>query len=438
MHSSQSYWEPPIVNQEEIARRAAAEMNITSRKACMYFFRTAPYIDALYILFDDSVQPELIQRFCVHEGYTWDYSDEVFFHEHCIRSDACVCLSKPIDRIYSIYSTAHPEWHLKRYFTHNLRLLDHVYHCMKQNTVKEMLYKAGLDELAVYFDDLDVIDLLATKPSDLYDGLSMRVLRALNNKDGAALLSTTENRTYIRELNAKYPDIFDNPLNEAHCCYLSMLIKGKLLPGETGRLFREKKKHYDYDWCRSIFSLKMAGEQNLLDFTAFKEEFNHEIAVHDAIYRNYLSGLKPTDDLTQAKTIFWYLVTKKEEYNRRFRVSNRLRNYEWQERTPEFIIRYPQTVNDFIRESVFMQNCLQAYLEAVVDNNTTIMFMRKADNVNQPFITLEIQKKELKQAYHRFNRDCTKHEAEWITAWCGRHGIRTGRFQFDALVDELD
>ena len=153
MRSVQSSWGPPIVNQEEIARRAAAEMNITSRKACMYFFRTAPYIDALYILFDDSVRPELIRRFCVHEGYTWDYSDEVFFHKHCIRSDACVCLSKPIDRIYSIYSTAHPEWHLKRYFTHNLRLLDHVYHCMKQNTVKEMLYKAGLDELAVHFDD---------------------------------------------------------------------------------------------------------------------------------------------------------------------------------------------------------------------------------------------------------------------------------------------
>lgn len=85
-----------------------------------------------------------------------------------------------------------------------------------------------------------------------------------------------------------------------------------------------------------------------------------------------------------------------------------------------------------------MQNCLHAYLEAVEDNDTTIMFMRIADNVNQPFITLEIQKNELKQAYHRFNRDCTRQEAEWITAWCDRHGIRTGRFQFNALVDELD
>ena len=438
MRSSQSGWEPPMVNQKEIARRAAAEMNITGRKACMYIFRIIPYIDALYILFDESVRPELIRRFCVHEGYTWDFSDEKFFHGYCIRSDACLCLSKLVDQIYRLYSAEHPEWHLKRYYTHNLRLLDHVYHCMKQNTVKEMLYKAGLDELAVYIDDLDVIDLMATKPSDLYDGLSMRVLRALNNKDGAALLSTAERRTYIRELNTKYPDIFDTPLNEAHCCYLSMLIKGKLLPGETGRLFRKKKTDYDYDWCRSIFSLKMAGERNLLDFAAFKEDFSREIAVHDLIYRDYLSSLKPTDDLTQAKTIFWYLVTKKKEYNRRFRVSNRLRLYEWQERTSEFIIRYPQTVNDFLRESVFMQNCLHAYIEAVVDNDTTVMFMRKADNVNRPFITLEVQKNELKQAYHRFNRDCTRQEAEWITAWCGRHGIRTGRFQFNALVDELD
>ena len=88
MRSSQSGWEPPMVNQKEIARRAAAEMNITGRKACMYIFRIIPYIDALYLLVDESVRPDLIQRFCVHEGYTWDFSDEKFFHGYCIRSDA--------------------------------------------------------------------------------------------------------------------------------------------------------------------------------------------------------------------------------------------------------------------------------------------------------------------------------------------------------------
>ena len=85
-----------------------------------------------------------------------------------------------------------------------------------------------------------------------------------------------------------------------------------------------------------------------------------------------------------------------------------------------------------------MQNCLPWYLEAYCGNDTTIMFMRKANDVNKPFITIEIQHAELKQAYHRFNRDCNEKEAEWISAWCKRHGIRTGCFRFNAMVDELD
>ena len=58
--------------------------------------------------------------------------------------------------------------------------------------------------------------------------------------------------------------------------------------------------------------------------------------------------------------------------------------------------------------------------------------------MNRPFITIEIQHHELKQAYHRFNQDCSEKEAAWITAWCGRHGIGAGQFMFDATVDELD
>lgn len=438
MHSKQSDWLPPAVNLHEIALRAGKAMNITGQKLCFYIFKTEPYIDALFIRFDKKTRPDLIKRFTFREGFYWDYSDERFFHVNCIRSGICSCLSGPFDKIYSHYSALHPDWHLKRYYTHDLRLLDHIYNCMQQNTVKEMLYKSGLDEFAVHIDDLDEINLLASKPSDLYDGLSMRVLRALNCPDGVSLLNTSNNRQYLCALSNKYPDIFDSPLNDAQCCYLSMLIKGQLTPGETGRLFREKKQNYDGLWCRSIFAMKLAGEKSLLDFISFKKQFRDEIASHDPIYMDYMDRIEPDSDLTEAKLITWYLTVKKDEFNRRFRVSNRFRVYEWQERTPEYIFRYPQTINDFVREAVYMRNCLLSYLEAVVDNDTTIVFMRKANNVNMPFITLEIQRNMLKQAYHRFNQDCTPEEAEMVKAWCKHHGILTGLFTFNVMVDELD
>ena len=97
----------------------------------------------------------------------------------------------------------------------------------------------------------------------------------------------------------------------------------------------------------------------------------------------------------------------------------------------------PQTIHDFCREAIYMQNCLISYVEALIKNDTTILFMRRADDVNQPFITIEIYHGELMQAYHRFNKDCTPDEAAWILAYCERHGIKANRYQFNAAVDEL-
>lgn len=84
-----------------------------------------------------------------------------------------------------------------------------------------------------------------------------------------------------------------------------------------------------------------------------------------------------------------------------------------------------------------MCNCLITYVDAYINNDTTILFMRKADDFNTPFITIEIYGNTLMQAYHRFNEDCTPKEAEWIHDYCDRHGIEWGNFKFNNDIDEL-
>ena len=77
------------------------------------------------------------------------------------------------------------------------------------------------------------------------------------------------------------------------------------------------------------------------------------------------------------------------------------------------------------------------YVDAYINNDTTVLFMRKTDSFNEPFITIEVFDNVLMQAYHRFNEDCTAEEAEWILNYCYRHGIKTGNFKFNRDVDEL-
>lgn len=272
---------------------------------------------------------------------------------------------------------------------------------------------------------------MSSKPSDIYDGVSMRALRALNCETGALFLSSEYNRKFVKELQMKFPNVFEEKLNDAQCKYLSYLIEGELTVGEAGRLFLARKKELRGMWAPAQYQMFIQKEKEMNDA--------REIAAIDPIYRDYIEkhGLD-NDPINQNRllSLKYYLLRKREQYDVRFRRSNRKRNPDWEERKNGYIVRYPQTINDFCRESIYMSNCLMTYVDAYLYNDTTILFMRKPDDVNAPFITIEIFNNTLMQAYHRFNIDCSEEEEAWILEYCKRHGIETCKPSFDEI--EMD
>ena len=200
-------WNPPAVDAVGLAIDIRNDINARQSNQFLYIFRTVPYVDSIYIRYDSNREPKEIRRFAFHEGYNWDPDDEEYFNDHCVREEMCSYNGGAIETVYNYYQMIRPEWHVQRYYNKGLRLLDHIYNCMKQNTAKEILYKAGLDELAAHIDDLDELNLVAGKPSDIYDGLSMRVLKSLNCPYGSILLAEKSRREFVRELNIKFPDI---------------------------------------------------------------------------------------------------------------------------------------------------------------------------------------------------------------------------------------
>ncbi|MCR5589899.1 MAG: PcfJ domain-containing protein [Lachnospiraceae bacterium] len=433
LFSGGNTWEPPAMAEDELAGLVRENAGSDRSSYYLHIFRTEPYIDSVCAYLDVDGAPSDIRRFTFHEGYSWSAEEENFFHDTCVRTTVCRYEGERLNRIFTIYDRAHPEWHLKRYFSKGLRILDHIYSCLKENTAKEMLYKSGLDELAAGIGELDEINLLATKPSDLYDGLSMKVLRSINCPAGAQLIKDSASREYIRDLNMKFPDTFKERLNDAQCRYLRRLIDGGLIAGETGRLFAARRAELARVWCPSQFELFLECEKSEQRIRKLCEAFEKI----DSIYVDFIKSREYFESTSRLDQLEYYLLKRREEYDRAIRRSNRKRCYEWQERGSEYIIRYPQTINDFCRESIYMRNCLLTYVEAIVNNNTTILLMRRAEEPDKPFITIEIFEDDLVQAYHRFNRDCTSEEAEWIRAYCKRHGIGTCRFSFNAAVDEL-
>ena len=452
IYTEKNTWTPQEIDEYALVESMAQDVNAKQGDGFVYVFRTQPYIDSVYARYDENRKPVEIKRFAFHEGYIWSNKAERAFDEYCVNNKNCAYNGGAMDEIFTYYSKLHPEWHLKRYYTKGIRLLDHIYHCMKKNTAKELLYKSGLDELAVGVYQRKNINLIASNPSEIYDGLSMKVLRSLNCEYGALLLNNEKCKEHIKDLDATFPNLLKTKLNDAQCKYLAMLIRGDLTVGETGRLFGSRKDSLAHAWSAG-FADNLIGqyiskcreqereqrEHEFAQMMKYRERSEHELMQImkkleriDPIYKKCLKSAR-----NSIEELRHYLLNNRKDYDKAIARSNRKRIYEWQERTEGYMVRYPQTINDFCREAIYMQNCLLAYVEPYINNDTTLLFMRKKDDINMPSITIEIYKNELMQAYHRFNEDCTKEEANWIREYCRRHGIDCSRYQFDKSVDRL-
>ena len=435
---SDNKWQPPKLTSEVLAEYCKqATTGDYSERDFLVIFKTEPYIDTLLVHINsrNTSEPVYRKRFTFQNGFVWDSETERIFVDRCLNNPRCGYAYTKLDDIYSIYSNKYPDWKLNKYYTKPFRLLDHIYHCMRKNTAKEMLYKAGLDELAANIEDMDEIDLLSSRPSDIYEGVSMRTLRALNCREGATLLSLSYNRKFLKDLQVKFPEIFRESLNDAQCSYLNHLITGDLTVGEVGRLFKARRLKLLLIWNDSQYKMFLLREKSKKQ----ARDTIKELSEIDSVYSKNLDvDMESTAvvdyRISQLKV---YLLAQRVEYDKMIRRSNRRRESSWQERGKGFIVRYPQTINDFCREAVYMNNCLLTYVDAIINGDTTILFVRREDDVNTPFITMEIFGNELMQAYHRFNQDCTPQEAKWIREYCKRHGIGCSKFRFDNTVDEL-
>ena len=416
-----SVWMPPEIDAYDLAMSVRNDINASQSRQCLYVFQGVPYIDSLYIEYDENRIPLFMRRFTFRENHYWDSWKEIFFLNFVVKSGNCAYTGVSLDSIYEYLNNLYPQWHLQRYYKNGFKLLDHIYHCIRQNTVKEILYKSGLDELAIYSDEIEDLNLLSTNPTELYDGVPLKVLRKLNCKAGSKLLTTKNNRDYLKNLYTIHPDVFEETLNDAQCMYLDFLIRGDLTAGEIWRLFKARRKQLEHVWSESFVELFLQIEERKRD----RNQVLKQCGKLDPIIDAYLSHVDERWGKDVEELLLQYLTSKRKEYDWKIKCSNRKRDYSWQERKFGYYVRYPQTVLDYCREALYMRNCLLWYVEAMVSNETTILFLRKNDDANTPFITMEVHEGVLEQAYHRYNRWCTKKEEEWIWEYCQRHGIRT-------------
>ena len=71
-----------------------------------------------------------------------------------------------------------------------------------------------------------------------------------------------------------------------------------------------------------------------------------------------------------------------------------------------YAIIIPPNVEDFTREGLEMHNCVGGYKERVANGSTQVVYIRKLDDMDKSFGTMEISIKEtIIQARGKYNKD---------------------------------
>lgn len=83
----------------------------------------------------------------------------------------------------------------------------------------------------------------------------------------------------------------------------------------------------------------------------------------------------------------------------------------------DYKIIYPECIQDIKDEAVSLQHCVASYIDGVIEGKRHIMFLRKANSLENSLVTLEIVNGEIIQARGLYNRNLNEKEQEVVDTY---------------------
>ena len=133
------------------------------------------------------------------------------------------------------------------------------------------------------------------------------------------------------------------------------------------------------------------NEVKSLKFWRFNSEKDLE-DLHDKAIRMQNSAYKKQKEMKSQKLLNKYKMTKKKR--------DELYDFE----DDEFIIKMPDTPIDIMEEGKALNHCVGGYMENHVEGKTTILFLRRQNDPETSFYTIEVKNNKVIQIHGKHNR----------------------------------
>lgn len=80
-------------------------------------------------------------------------------------------------------------------------------------------------------------------------------------------------------------------------------------------------------------------------------------------------------------------------------------------------IVYPTSANNLTAEGNALHHCVGGYVQRVADHECMIVFLRRCEEVDKPFYTVEVRKNEVVQVRGLENKPATPEVQDFIDCW---------------------
>ncbi len=341
-----------------------------------------------------------IHRFVIREGYRFPKDDEILFLSLLpgliICNDAC-------ERLQKVTTSHFPTWSSIQNKIPDYFVPAHVYFTSHRSGPREILYKAGLTNLACNFDRFESCNIFGKNPEEIFGhGLTVKALRIMNN-----LMDLEFYDEYLDKFAETYHRFSDHigntmPTDNQIKYLMSICTEGTVFSrlGFNRTLYNTLQTESDiFEYYRKYYEMI---EKHPELKTRFLPQYGAIFQTDKELER----VIKNTENIQKKYKKRWI------EEHKNFEFSN-----------DKFEIIMPKSAWDVYKESIRQHNCLMTFIDEHSYNGTTILFLRRKSEPNKNFVTVELCNNRIKQIKAACNETPSDEVFEFILDYIEAKGL---------------
>ena len=391
-------------------------------RQCFFFIRdnlTGKGFVDIYIrdlsAFDDS-----LKRFVICDGYALVAGEEAQLLAYIRNTDVDMTADNDVmDRLYRQVTEKLPHWHYLHYPGSSLsKALEHLYFASHRSGCREILYKAGLSNIAFNIEAIPYHDPLGSNPESIIGhGIPLGLLKILDDSEDLEALQNEEKLKCALRTYREFSGFTEKCLpSRGQWEYLKCLSEER----ENGSFKNQKFGNVlNRGFNRRLY-------RNLKNDTSgfLYQIYMEYLWLWDELSLRGRKRIPRPEDLEDALEDFRAVKRYRDEHAPEDqKIKKRKENEDFEYEGREYCLLMPSSCLEICLEGLYQKNCVASYILSHTASATTILFLRRKSAPDRSFVTVEVRSSMIIQVYAKMNKLPDASVFRFLEDYCREKGI---------------